>query len=235
MTQTIKHADKPLPTLVSEVADRLREEIQSGVFEPGAPLREVALAKRFAASRQTIREALRSLANLGLLELHERRGVRIPQITPRRAKETYTLRALLESYALRTALIDGRIREAEMSEIEDAYKRMAECAQKNDIPGLIEADMHFHWVLCRPCGHELLLDTLQRLQSATRLSILHMKVYGTDAEGEVESHAPILAAVRKRDAEDAAAAMRDHINSHGERLLLKLIEMHSPANQPAGR
>ncbi len=230
MSQTIKHSEETLPTLVSEVADQLREEVLSGVFEPGSPLREVALAKRFAASRQTIREALRSLATLGLLELHERRGVRIPQITPRRAKETYTLRALLESYALRSALVDGRIREAEMRQIEDAYARMAECAHNGDIPGLIEADMHFHWVLCKPSGHELLLDTLQRLQSATRLSILHMKVYGTDAEGEVESHAPILAAVRRRDADGAASAMRDHIQANGERLLLKLIELHSPAN-----
>ncbi|MCI5075244.1 GntR family transcriptional regulator [Oricola sp.] len=227
MKQTIKHSDEPLPTLVSEVVQQLREEILSGEFEPGMPLREVALAKRFETSRQTIREALRTLANLGLLELHERRGVRIPQITPRRAKETYTLRALLESYALRTALVDGRIREAEMQEIEEAYRQMAECAHNEDIPGLVEADMHFHWVLCRLCEHELLLDTLQRLQSATRLSLLHMKVYGTDAEGEVESHAPILAAVRKRDAEGAAAALRDHINAHGERLLFKLIELQS--------
>lgn len=230
MTQPIRHSEETLPTLVSEVADALREEILSGTFEPGAPLREVALANRFETSRQTIREALRSLATLGLLEVHERRGVRIPQITPRRAKETYTLRALLESYAVRTALIDGRIRDSEMREIEAAYEQMANCARREDVPGLIEADMHFHWVLCRPCEHELLLDTLQRLQSATRLSILHMKVYGTDAEGEVESHAPILSAVRKRDAEGAAVAMRDHIASNGERLLLKLIELHSSAS-----
>ncbi|MEO4043653.1 GntR family transcriptional regulator [Hoeflea sp. CAU 1731] len=230
MDEVLESHSEALPTLTTEVADRLREEVLSGAFEPGTPLREVALAKRYNASRQTVREALRALASLGLLELHERRGARIPQISPKRAKETYTLRALLESHALRSALIDGRIREKEMTAIEVAYERMVDCANCNDIPALIEADMAFHWAICKPCEIDLLLDMLKRLQSSTRLSLMHMKVYGTDAEGEVQSHAPILQAIRKRDPEAAAKAMSNHIYAHGERLLIKLVELNMPEN-----
>jgi DNA-binding GntR family transcriptional regulator len=216
-------------TLGAEVADRLRKEILSGALAPGVPLREIPLAKRYGASRQTIREALRSLSDLGLVDLHARRGARIVAMSPRRAREVYTLRSLLEPFALRTALIEGRIRGEEMAQIEQAFAAMVESAGRNDISALIEADMAFHWALCAPCGHGMLLETLKRLQHVTRQSMVHMKVYGSDAEGEVESHTPILRAVRDRDADGAAAAVRDHINAHGERLLMKLLEQHEDA------
>lgn len=214
------------PTLGAEVSVRLQEDILSGLFSPGAPLREIPLSRRYGTSRQTIREALRVLADHGLVELLARRGARIPTMSPRRAREIYTLRALLEPFALRTALVEGRIRVAEMTRIEDAFSGMERCAHDNDIAGLIEADMAFHWALCSPCDHGMLLDILKRLQNSTRQSMVHMKVYGSDAEGEVESHSPILHAVRARDADGAAVAMREHINAHGERLLLKLLEEH---------
>lgn len=211
-------------TLGAEVSVLLQRELLSGELKPGTPLREVPLSERFGASRQTIREALRVLADMGLVELHARRGARIPTLSPRRAREIYTLRALLEPFALRTALVEGRIRAVERQQIEDAFAQMEHCAARNDVPALIEADMAFHWELCSPCGHGMLLEFLKRLQNATRQSMVHMKVYGSDAEGEVESHSPILHAVRARDAEGAATAMRNHINAHGERLLTRLLE-----------
>ena len=91
--------------------------------------------------------------------------------------------------------------------------------------------MAFHWELCATCDHAILLETLERLQMATRQSMVQMKVYGSDAEGEVESHAPILWAVRNRDAQGAATAMHDHIVFHGERLLLKLLEAGGDARR----
>ncbi len=177
-------AEPSSPTLGAEVSVRLQEEILAGKFQPGAALREIPLAEEYGASRQTMREALRSLSDLGLVELHARRGARIPTMSPSRAREVYTLRALLEPYALRAALVEGRIRRAEMTRIEAAYDHMVACAEGNDVAALIEADMAFHWELCAPCNHGMLLDFLKRLQNATRQSMVHMKVYGSDAEGE---------------------------------------------------
>lgn len=219
-----EHKTASNPTLGAEVSVLLQREILSGTFQPGTPLREVALSERYGASRQTIREALRSLADLGLVEMLARRGARIPILSPRRAREIYTLRALLEPFAIRTALVEGRIRSQEMEKIEASFQEMIQCAERGDVAALIEADMTFHWELCSPCGHGMLLDYLKRLQNATRQSMAHMKLYGSDAEGEVESHSPILHAVRARDADGAAAATRNHISAHGEHLLIKLLE-----------
>lgn len=214
------------PTLVSEVSRRIRDDILGGAFMPGAALREIPLAGKYGTSRQTVREALRALAEDGLVELFERRGARIPTFSPRRAREVYTLRALLEPFALRTGLVGGTIGATEMARIEAAYQAMADCASKGDVAALIDADMAFHWELCSPCDHAMLLDFLKRLQTATRQSMIHMKVYGSDAVGEVESHAPVLHAVRARDADRAQNALREHINAHGERLIVKLAESY---------
>jgi len=212
------------PTLVATIAERLRNDILKGAYPPGSALREVPLSEQFGTSRQSVREALRSLADLGLIELRSRQGALVPKLTPRRTHEIYTLRALVEPFALRAAMIEGRIKKAERQSIDTAYGEMAAAAEAGDLARLIEADMSFHWTLCSPCDHHLLLELLERLQSATRLSMMYMKVYGSDAESEVESHAPILHAVNARDADGAAEALHDHIIQNGERLLLKLMD-----------
>lgn len=224
MESTLTQKPVSSPTLVSSIADRLRADILVGKFAPGSALREIPLSEQYGTSRQTVREALRALSEEGLIDLISRRGARIPVLSPRRAREVYTLRALLEPFAVRAGLVGGMIRAPEMQRIEDAFQSMVDRAEQNDVAGMIEADMAFHWELCSPCGHTMLLDILKRLQIATRQSMVQMKVYGSDPLGEVESHSPILFAVRARDADGAAVAMRDHINTHGERLLVKLIE-----------
>lgn len=212
------------PTLGAAVTDRLREEILSGAHLPGSALREIPLADRFGTSRQTVREALRALSDQGLVELHSRRGAMLPKLNPGRTREIYTLRALFEPFALRLAMVEGRIKREQRGRIEAAFDRMRACAEPADPARMIEADMAFHWALCQPCDHQMLLELLARLQTATRQSLIHMKAYGSDAEGEVESHAPILHAVLDSDADGAAEALHRHITFNGERLLLKVLE-----------
>lgn len=218
--------NKASPTLVSEITRELRGEILSGAFKPGSALREVPLADRFGASRQSVREALRALADTGMVQLQSRRGAVVPKLSPSRIREVYTLRGLIEPFALRTAMIEGRINAAERDAIGAAFHRMADVADSSDRYLLIEADMAFHWALCSPSDHRVLLEFLERLQIVTRQSMMHMTVYGSEAECDVESHAPILHAVNARDAEGAAEMLREHIILNGERLLVMMLEQY---------
>lgn len=220
MTTTANRPEPSSPTLVATIADKLRQEILSGGFLPGTALREIPLSEHFGTSRQSVREALRALADEGLVELQSRRGALVPKLSPRRTREIYTLRALIEPFALRSAMIEGRIKSAERAAIQAAYQHMVDVADCGNPYQLIEADMAFHWSLCSPSDHHMLLDYLDRLQSATRVSIMHMKVYGSETESDVESHAPILRAVMASDADSAARALHAHITQNGEQLLL---------------
>lgn len=212
------------PTLTSAVVRHIQELILRGEFPPGSALPEIPLARRLDTSRGTVREALRELAELGLVELLARRGAVVAQLSPRRAREIFSLRALLESFAVRLAITEGRIGTAEIGRIEAAFETMKRCAEGGDTAALIEADMAFHWAICAPCGHELLLEQLRGLQVRTRQFIFHTKFYESDVESEVAAHTPLLRATLSGEAHRAETAVRDHIINTGERLLVRLFE-----------
>lgn len=211
-------------TLSSAVVGYIRDAILRGTYPPGAPLPEIPLSRQVGASRTIIREALRSLSEAGLVTIHPRRGAFVGSMSPRRARELFTLRAVLEAFAVRIALTEGRIRGEELARIEAAFEQLRHCRESGDAYATIEADMAFHWAVCSPCRHEMLLDQLGGLQTRTRQFIFYTKFYSSDAEGEVEAHLPILMAVRNMAPERAESAMRDHIVSAGERLLVSMLE-----------
>ena len=66
--------------------------------KPSQPLAEVALAEELETSRVTVRVALRELADRGLVEIVPYRGAFVSELTSRMARETFRLRAVLESY-----------------------------------------------------------------------------------------------------------------------------------------
>jgi DNA-binding GntR family transcriptional regulator len=228
----------PEPTLASAVVAYVKDAILRGEFSPGSPLPEIPLARSVSASRTIVREALRSLSDLGLVVLHPRRGAFVASMSPQRVREIFTLRALLESFAIRLALTEGRIRRTELEGIEAQFEQMRKSVEGGDTYAMIESDMDFHWAVCSPCGHTILLDQLRGLQARTRQFIFFTKFYDSDAVSEVEAHMPILTAVRAYEPERAEAAMRDHIVSAGERLLVSMLsgnaEPEALPRRPAG-
>lgn len=212
------------PTLSTAIVQYVKNAILRGDYPPGSPLPEIPLARKMAASRTTIREALRSLSDMGLVALHPRRGASVAMLSAQRAREIFSLRAVLEPFAVKLALTEGKIRRDEITAIEVAFEQLHRSVEGGDAFAMIETDMGFHWAICSPCGHELLLEQLRGLQVRTRQFIFYTKVYDSDAEGEVEAHMPILMAVRSQDAHQAERAMRDHIMNAGERLLVRMSE-----------
>ena len=72
------------PSLVEITTRRLRAEILSGELSPGQRLVEEQIRQRFAISRAPLREALRTLANQGLVEHLPRRGTRVTELSAAR-------------------------------------------------------------------------------------------------------------------------------------------------------
>jgi DNA-binding GntR family transcriptional regulator len=212
------------PTLSSTIVESVQNAILRGDYPPGSALPEIPLSKKFGASRTTVREALRSLSEMGLVVLHSRRGAMVASLTPKRTREIYSLRALLESYAVRLSMTEGKINPRQIEVIEERFEQLRNSVKSGDAFKTIEADMAFHWAMCSPCDHELLLEQLRGLQTRTRQFIFFTKFYDSDLESEIDAHSPIIAAVRAYEADRAEAAVRDHITSAGERLLVRMLE-----------
>src|SRR5690348_10518744 len=87
--------------LWQRVVSVMRRAIVMGELEPGAHLKEPALAQRFGVSRLPVREAIAQLEREGLVRSEPRRGAFVVGITEQAVSDIYECRLLLESCALR--------------------------------------------------------------------------------------------------------------------------------------
>src|SRR4051812_41421279 len=90
-------------SLVELAVSRLTREILGGGTEPGERLVEEQLTKRFGISRAPLREAMRLLAEQGLVEHVPRRGVRVAVLSDDDIQELYVVRDVLERHAVTAA------------------------------------------------------------------------------------------------------------------------------------
>ena len=91
-------------TKADEIAYAIEEAIISGEIEPGSILRQESLSEQYDVSRTPIREALRRLAALGLVQFEPNRGVRVRTLSREELREAFLVRAELESLATALAV-----------------------------------------------------------------------------------------------------------------------------------
>jgi DNA-binding GntR family transcriptional regulator len=211
------------PTLTAVVADTIREAVLRGDLKQGEPLREVELSKSLDVARGTVREALRVLQEDGLVEILAHRGAFVTTLSSRKVREIYTLRELLEPYAVGLAMENDAYSEQDFEEIETLLRRLGEFEQRGDNFEQTEADVEFHYLICKPGDHQLLLDVLKNLQFLTRLCVTHLNVLGPDKAPQEQLHREILEAIRSGDAAHAQDLIRQHLRNARDPLLAAVI------------
>lgn len=195
-------------TAADLVYHRLWEDIRHGVVPPGSHLTEEGLAEKFGVSRTPVREALRRLAQDGLVE-RSSRGMVVPPISPERMREIYPIVACLEGLAARIAA--ERKDPDVVALLRDLQEQMRRCFDDGDIERFLELNAQLHGALIDRCGNASLIATLQRFRAPMRhyrTIVLHMP---GRAALSVEEHARIVDAIEAGDAPGAEAAMRAHI------------------------
>jgi DNA-binding GntR family transcriptional regulator len=209
-------------TLTTAVAAYVKDAIVRGEFAPGSRLPEVALAAQLETSRGTVREALRTLADGGLIQIIPRRGVFVSQLSVRAAWEITSLRALLEPYASRLALEASGSDEAIQQEVHAGFENLKEAIGTGDPVKVADADVAFHRAVFARCGHEMLLSQLLTLQALSYRIVLTNQISSADAPTLIAQHAPIVEAVELRDPELLDAAVRTHVIEAGELLMTRM-------------
>lgn len=234
--QELRPLSRP-QSLTDAVVIHIRDAIISGELAPGQQLAEVNLAKEFGTSRGTIREAVRVLANLGLVSMSAHRSLSITLLTPQRAREIYTLRALLKSFAARMAAEDGLIDGAAIAMLQERDETLAEAARLGDVGALIEADMQFHRSLSALAGHELLLEHLVAIHMHSRRLFIYSDLYKyTDLGPEFGAialrHERLVDTIRGGDPDTIERAVSDHITEVGRDIVARITVMQAaPATE----
>lgn len=219
-----------LPSLVDMTARRLRAEILSGELEPGQRLVEDQIRRRFAISRAPLREALRTLANQGLVEQLPRRGARVTQLTPTDIAELFDLRGLLEHHAAGQAFPLRHTEDLDpLANVRARLADMREAVAAGDELAKDDAHRDFHAAVVALAGNRQLdlaiapiLLQLQRPMAAN----LRRETATLGPEAGLRRHEDLVEALETDDLDTVLRALEEH----GER---RYLGAPSTAGAPA--
>ena len=193
--------------LADQVKDRLLEEILAGRYAPDARIVETQVARELGTSQAPVREALRGLAALGVVEITPFRGARVRRPTRSELLEAYAVRSALETLAARLAV--PQMRDADLAGLSDLMDRMQSAARAGDGHAVAEADARFHGRIVELAANGTLMKVWRSLEPFSR-TYLTLVVPGADPKWSADLHTPILAALRARDVDAVVAALEQH-------------------------
>jgi DNA-binding GntR family transcriptional regulator len=211
----------PRSVLADQVRERLLEGILSGRYPPDARIVETQVARELGTSQAPVREALRGLEALGVVEITPFRGARVRRPTPRELLEAYAVRSSLETLAARLAV--PRLTAADLDRLADAVEAMQAAARAGDRHGVAEADARFHAMIVGLAGNGTLEKVWGSLQPYLRTYIT-LVVPGADPRWAADLHTPILESLRARDVNGVVAAIERHFNDVSDNMASRLAE-----------
>jgi DNA-binding GntR family transcriptional regulator len=201
-------------SLVELAFNRLSAEILSGRTDPGERLVEEQLTRQLGISRAPLREALRQLAEQGLVEHIPRRGVRVATLSSDDVRELYEVRDVLERHA-----VGSMPPSADASGLRAALEVMRAATVQGDRLAIADAHRRFHVALVAMGGNRQLSalyeSVLVRLQLYMAVN-LRREAEVARAEDGVARHERLLAAVTEGNAE----AVLSTLGGHGARAYL---------------
>lgn len=204
----------------------LREAIVDGRLMPGAAINEVQISRQLGVSRAPLREALRSLANEGLVASVPYRGAIVTPLTERGIQELQAFRRLVEVFASEQVI--ARAGDDEIDALEIIVAEMERCADAADLACMSAADVRFHTQIIELSGNGLLLDVWHSYSSRIRRALALRNQANSNLPSIVEMHRNLADAFRARD----LAAVKRCYDNHGTDIAVAL--RHLFAASPDG-
>jgi DNA-binding GntR family transcriptional regulator len=193
--------------LREQIKEILLERILRGELEPGTRLVETRLARELGTSQAPVREALRDLQLLRLVESEPFRGARVRAVDDSQLLPVFPVRAALEELAAREA---ARNASGEVGVLDRELEAMRDAAARGDWRTQISHDIAFHRAMVELAGNEPLLQSWLVLGIEVSTAFA---VYWTfwDQSDLAEFHVPIVDAIRAGDSARAGSEARKHV------------------------
>lgn len=206
--------------LSEQVKDRILQWILEGELAPGSRIIETRVARELGVSQAPVREALRDLTTLGVVEMKPYRGASVRKPSKVDLVEAMEVRGELEALAARQAAT--RITEKQIDELKILIEEMHKMAEAGDTHGHALRNTAFHSTVVRASGNKTLVRIWSMLEPYARTYVTAM-VPGIDLIWLGDRHISILDALIAGDPELAAQTMREHARE-AERLVLATDE-----------
>ena len=225
-----------MAALTDQAITQIKGLIMSGEFTAGAKLpKEQELAQRLGLSRNSLREAVRALTMVGVLEPRVGDGTYVTSLEPDLLLtgmgfigDLLTGSTLLELHQVRRILEPIATEMAASRLDDDDFEALEACLAEMDVAettqAFIAADAEFHRIIVTAAGNSTLASLIQNLSGGTLRARLWRSVTEQGAiEVTRQRHRDIYDALRAGDADRAAAADLLHL-ADGEEWLRRMIE-----------
>jgi len=194
--------------LHGEAARRLRAMIVSGELPPGSRLREMRICSQLGVSRTPVREAFRTLAAEGMVELLPNRSVVVAKLRLPEVGHLYRVVAALE--ALAGELACERITQQGLAEIAAIHSEMLGCYERRERGAYLEFNHKIHRRVVEIADNPILTATWQSLIPRVERARAIANLDPTRWIAAVHEHSKMLAALAARDGELLARLTREH-------------------------
>lgn len=207
--------------LKEKAYDVLKDRIINGVYSPGQMLNEREIIEELNISRTPFREAVNALGKESLVNIYPRRGMFVAEITVKDVADIYSIRKVLEPFAVRLAY--GNIPDEVLLDLKE---RMLD-VNKTNYDQSIREDEDLHGIILRYADNAYLSRMMENLYEHNK----RVRVLSTRSEDVVEvtinQHLVILEAMLAGDVEKAAEEMERHIESSRERAFQQIFSNNS--------
>lgn len=201
-------ATSVLQTREEFVTDKLREAILRGYLKPGQRLDQNEIAEALHVSRSPVRDALRTLAVEGLVEVYPHRGAVVAELSPKELEEIYFIRGILEGMAAR--LSAPKMDEDRIAALQNILEDMN---ATSDLDRWLELNRRFHHTIYQAAGRPRLLSIIENLRNTSAPYIRQFIATAEHMEAARANHRQIFEACVDRDGTRAQQVTEKHLKA----------------------
>ncbi|MFB9949596.1 GntR family transcriptional regulator [Rhizobium puerariae] len=204
------------PTRSDELRDHLEEMILDGRLAPGERLDEMELSRRFGLSRTPVREAIKSLLAIGLIETRGRQGTHVALLSIPAIIEMFDVMAALEGLCAKLAA--RRATPAERAAMREVHAELVKAYEGGDPVTFYKINQKFHDLLYAAAHTHFIAE--QAIQLRRRIGAYRMRATYQPGRmlGTLTEHVRIMDAIDAGDPEAAQKAAGDHVQLLGDQL-----------------
>lgn len=198
------------------VFNTLKDRITNGEIEPGTELIISRLSEEFNVSTIPVREALKTLASEGLVEIEPHKSAKVIEFDLEKLHQIITIRAGLEGYAARLAVF--HINEIQLKSLENIINKMKEFMKELDIEGFNKNNLKFHRQLYQIPPYPVLYEMIVKVWDGGRWTRSVFAISPKRMEKSIDEHIAILDAIRDKDEDKVEKLVREHRMRAGKEL-----------------
>ena len=205
--------------------EALHNAIVTGEYAAGRRLQIRDLAAELGISVMPVREAIKRLEEVGLVETQPYKGAVVKEVTREELLQIYAVRRLLEVEAARAGA--SSVRKSDVARLKTMYKKLVKAIERDDVVEYLDLDEEMLTVVYSASGNAVLVETIRSLWDRCRF----YKIVG--ARGEMsdgivahllEYQQALIEAVESGDTDGAAKITDDSLDAATQRITVAMAK-----------